>query len=52
MLIVPRSVGNIEIQNFVLKIHDQMLERVREYKHLGVIFDEKLSWKAHISCLL
>ena len=52
MLIAPKSVGNIHIQNFDSKIYDQKLERVREYKYFGVIFDEKLSWKAHISYLL
>ena len=51
MLIAPESVGNIHIQNFVSKIHDQKLERVRKYKYLGIIFNEKLSWKAHISYL-
>ena len=36
---------------FVLKIQNQNLERVKEYKYLGVIFDEKLNWKVHISHL-
>ena len=51
MLVGPSVITDNQMLTFVLKIQNQNLERVKEYKYLGVIFDEKLNWKAHISHL-
>ena len=51
MLVRPSVITDIQMLTFVLKIQNQNLERVMEYKYLGVIFDEKLNWKPHISHL-
>jgi len=32
-----------------LKLYEQTLERVPVFKYLGLWFDEKLTWKCHIS---
>ena len=50
-LVGPSVIADNQMLTFVLKIQNQNLERVKEYKYLGVIFDEKLNWKAHISHL-
>ena len=51
MLVGPSVITDNQMLTFVLKIQNQNLERVKEYKYLGVIFDEKLNWKAVISHL-
>ena len=33
---------------FSLKMNEKKLERCFDYKYLGIIIDDKLSWKAHI----
>uniref|UniRef100_A0A8C2FGS7 Reverse transcriptase domain-containing protein n=1 Tax=Cyprinus carpio TaxID=7962 RepID=A0A8C2FGS7_CYPCA len=37
-----------KIEQITLKLYDQLLERVIEFKYLGLIFDEKMTWKQHI----
>ena len=37
--------------NLTIKLNDHILERVNETKYLGIIIDEKLSWKPHIKYL-
>jgi hypothetical protein len=37
--------------NFVIKMGDTTLERVKTIKYLGVMFDEQFDWKTHISYL-
>ena len=34
-----------------IKIGDTILEVVREYKFVGIIFDQKLDWGLHIGAL-
>lgn len=38
---------NIDMQ-YVLKLHDQPIVRVEQCKYLGIIIDNKLTWKPHI----
>ena len=51
MLVGPSAITDNQMLTFALKIQNQNLERVKKYKYLGVIFDEKFNWKAHISDL-
>uniref|UniRef100_A0A8C1TCJ5 RNA-directed DNA polymerase from mobile element jockey n=1 Tax=Cyprinus carpio TaxID=7962 RepID=A0A8C1TCJ5_CYPCA len=37
-----------KMEQITLKLYDQPLERVSEFKYLGLIFDGKLTWKRHI----
>ncbi len=37
-----------KMEQMTLELYDQLLERVTELKYLGLIFDEKLTWKRHI----
>lgn len=37
-----------KMEQINLKLYEQRLERVTEFKYLGLIFDEKLTWKRHI----
>ena len=37
-----------KIPNLNIYINDTALERCKSYKYLGVLFDHKLDWKAHI----
>ena len=39
------------IQDPILKLHDNQLEQVTEYKYLGVTITNTLSWSAHISSI-
>ena len=36
-------------RNFTVAINGENLEKCTSYKYLGIIFDEKLNWKEHIS---
>ena len=38
--------------NFEVSVDGHVLKRVSEYKYLGVVLDECLSWNAHIKYLL
>ncbi len=40
---------NKKIEHLDLKLYDQTLERVPVFKYLDLWFDEKLTWKLHIS---
>ena len=31
-----------------IKINDRRIQKLSEYKFLGIIFDERLTWKQHI----
>jgi len=35
----------------LVKIRSESVEQVKEYKYLGVIFDEKLDWRSHCNKL-
>jgi len=35
-------------KNYKIKIDNHEIEQVKEIKYLGVIFEDKLSWKPHI----
>ncbi len=37
-----------KMEQMTFELYDQSLERVTEFKYLGLIFDEKLTWKRHI----
>lgn len=37
-----------KIEKEFLKLNNQPLEKVKEFKYLGLIFDETLNWKGHI----
>ena len=39
---------NIDLDNINIKIEDNVINRVSHIKFLGVIIDERLSWKPHI----
>ena len=36
-------------RNFTVAINGENLEKCTSYKYLGIIFDEKLNWKEHVS---
>ena len=38
-----------QIENIVIKIEGQIIERVTQTKFLGVIIDEKLTWRNHVN---
>ena len=38
-----------EIENIVLRVEGQTIERVTQTKFLGVIIDEKLTWRNHVN---
>ena len=40
-----KKIGDDE---FYLKLNSKKLERCHQYKYLGVLIDDKLTWKAHI----
>ena len=40
---------NKRIDNFEIKINEQPIEIVKEFKYLGIILDNHLSWKPHIN---
>ena len=42
-------VTNNHIPEFCIRINHSLLERCKSYKYLGVVFDEKLNWDAHIN---
>ena len=46
----PREKNSKEIidMKLELKINDTVIKKVSETKFLGVIIDDKLSWKLHI----
>jgi len=37
-----------KMEQMTLKLYEHPLERVKEFKYLRLIFDEKLTWKRHI----
>ena len=51
MLVGPSAITDNQMLTFALNIQNQNLEKVKKCKYLGVIFDEKFNWKAHISHL-
>ena len=45
------STVNLELDNLNLAVNDSLIRRVKTAKFLGVLMDEKLSWKPHIDAL-
>ena len=37
-----------DISNFTIKMGENTIEKTEQYKYLGIIFDDKLSWKLQI----
>ena len=50
MIFAPRSKTNSPIK-ITLKIGTKEIEQVSHYKYLGLIIDDKLNWKQHITFL-
>ena len=46
-MIFPRKQNQIE--NIVIRIEGQIIERVTQTMFLGVIIDEKLAWRNHVN---
>ena len=40
------------VQNFTIQINGYVLKRVFEFKYLDVVFDQHISWNAHVKYLL
>ena len=40
------------VENFHVTIGHHHLKRVLEYKYLGVVLDENLSWKSHVKYII
>ena len=40
------------VENFQVTIGHHHLKRVLEYKYLGVVLDENLSWKSHVKYII
>ena len=40
------------VTNFTVFIKGTTIKRVSEFKYLGVVLDETLSWNAHVNCIL
>ena len=49
MLITNKPVST---ESFVINLNRNAIERTVTYKYLGVIIDEKLTWKEHYSCVV
>ena len=43
------STSNKCFLNIALTLNDEVLDRIRSYKYLGVILDENLTYKDHIN---
>ena len=48
---LKRGANNIDDDNHYLSINNIIIKRVKQTKFLGVIIDDKLSWKPHILSL-
>jgi hypothetical protein len=46
---INKNIGNPDIQ---IKIENKQIEPVKETKFLGLIIDDKLSWKGHINYMI
>ena len=46
---INKNIGNPDIKT---KLENKEIEPVKETKFLGLIIDEKLSWKEHINCMI
>ena len=40
------------VTNLSIHVSGNLIERVSEFKHLGVVLDEVLSWNAHVKYVL
>ena len=40
------------VTNFSIHVSGSLIERVSEFKYLGVVLDESLSWTAHVKYIL
>ena len=49
MLVNKNPAYRVDDGNFNLKMGGHEIERTKTYRYLGLIVDEKLSWKDHIS---
>ena len=51
-MIFSKAQKKIQSGLFVLKLNGSQLNRVYETKYLGVIINEHLSWKSHVSSIV
>ena len=51
-IVFTTAQSQINTENLTLKINNQVIERVRSTKFLGVIIDDHLNFKCHIDHLM
>ena len=45
-----RRSDDLPLRLTVLKLNENKIERVHSIKFLGILIDEKVSWKQHLRC--
>ena len=48
ILFIPRSKAKYKPKNFVLNMGGHIIEQTSTYKYLGILIDDKISWKPQI----
>ena len=47
-----RFLAKVEATSFDVSINGRVIKRVLEYKYLGVVLDENISWNSHVKYIL
>ena len=51
MLFTNKNYSQKQLRKFRLNINKNSIEQVNEFRYLGVILDNKLTWKQHLNYL-